>query len=391
MKKATRLSYLLLSGLMLSTAVVHGGCEQPGEALATSQKNAAKPVRVVTVGRADIADVLTYVADLKPYMEVQVFSTIPDRIVSFPWEEGDEVKRGQRIALIRSSGLSKGLEGLAAQMDGLDVQIKNMKAEVARSKGLLQKGILTQAQFDQIETGLKSSQAQRRALNANRGQLSITASNAYITAPITGVIANKGLEKGDLAVPQIPLCRVLAVDKLKADLRMVEAEVPKVKVGQKVSIYVDAYPEREFEGAVTGILPFLDAATRTNTVEVTIDNPVEEETGVRALKPGMYGRAVLVVAKRANTLVAPEPALLLDNQLLEQQKPGEKLRKAYVAKNGKAEKRLVRLGARKGSLYQILDGLNEGEQLIIRGQHGLLDNQAVEIVSSQTAKPQPQE
>jgi multidrug efflux system membrane fusion protein len=82
-------------------------------------------------------------------------------------------------------------------------------------------------------------------------------------------------------------------------------------------------------------------------------------------------------------LVAQELALLLDNQILDKQKPGEILRKAFVVTaDGTAHKRIVKLGARKGSMWQVLDGLKEGEQLIVRGQHGLKDGQRVEIVEA---------
>ena len=121
----------------------------------------------------------------------------------------------------------------------------------------------------------------------------------------------------------------------------------------------------------------------TYTVEVLVDNPKDETTGKRLLKPGMYGRAELVVDRRAQVLVAPEHALLLDNQILDKQQPGEVLRKAFVvADGGVAQKRIVKLGARKGTLWQVLDGLKQGERIIVRGQHGLKDGQRVEIVEA---------
>jgi RND family efflux transporter MFP subunit len=181
----------------------------------------------------------------------------------------------------------------------------------------------------------------------------------------------------------VPLCRIIDVDKLKVQLRLVEADVPKVKVGQEVVLHLDAYPKQTFTGEVAVVLPYLEQHTRTNTVEVTVDNPKQEKTGERLLKPGMFGRAELVVERRKNVLVAPEHALLLDNQILDQQKPGEVLRKAFVVEDGGvARKRIVKLGARKGARWQVLSGLKEGERLIVRGQHGLKDGQRVEIVEA---------
>jgi len=377
-----------MAAIAAAAAMLAAGCTQPagqggdgdgdGEGAALN-----KTVRVQTLARADIADVLSYVADLKPYTEVKIYSPVPDRILYFPWKDGDRVQKGQRIALIRKEGLDKGLEGLGAQMEALDVQIRNLESELKRGKELLAAGVITQATFDKIQTGLLSTQAQRRALDASRGQLAVTADNAVITAPISGVIANKMLEKGDMAVPQLPLCRILTVDRLKAELALVEADVTKVRSGMEVKLHLDAYPEKTFVGNVTNILPYISTGTRTNTVEVTVDNPVDQEAGQRLLKPGMYGRAELVVAERKGVLVAPEEALLLDNQLLKKQGPDELLRKAFVvADGGVASKRIVRVGTRTGSRYEVLDGLAEGEQIVVRGQHQLKDGQVVEIVQA---------
>lgn len=372
---------LLVGFGLLASGLVLAGCGK-NAAAEEGSKDQLTPVQVLPLSRTDIVDKLSYVADLKAQAEVKLYSSVPDRILYFPFKDGDLVKQGQRIAVVRAEGLDKGLEGLTAQMESLDVQILNLREEVARSQELLKKGVLTQSQFDKLDSSLKATEAQRRALEANRGQLAVTASNAIITAPIEGVIAGKMLEKGDMATPQLPLCRILGVEKLKAFVSLVEEDVPRVRVGQKVQLTVDAYPEKVFEGEVTAVMPFLDQATRTNQIEITLPNPVDEADGRRLLKPGMFGRAELVVGLKEKTLVAPERALMLDSQILEKQKPGEILRKAYVEKDGVVQRRLVRLGARKGSLFEVLEGLNEGERIVVRGQHQLKDGDKVEVVAT---------
>jgi membrane fusion protein (multidrug efflux system) len=345
-----------------------------------------KAVRVQKIGRADIEHILTYPADLKPFAEVRVFSRVADRILSFPWEDGDEIKKGQRVAIIRTDGMHQGLVQIAAQRDALDAQINNQELELSRLKELLAKGSVAQAEYDRLDSSYRAAQAQRRALTASQGQLAANVADGVLTAAIHGVIADKSVEAGDIAAPTVPLCRIIQVNQLKVELRLLEVDVPKVKLGQTVVLYLDAYPKRIFQGQVSVLLPYLDPQTRTNTVQVTVDNPEDESTGKRLLKPGMYGRAELVVERHAQVLVAPEPALLLDNQLLKQQQPGENLRKAFVVDpQGVAHKRIVRLGARKGSSWEVLDGLEQDERLVVRGQHGLKDGQRVEVMD--VAKP----
>lgn len=358
------------------------GCQSK----ATETKAEAKTVRVQAIGREDIEDVLSYPADLKPWVEVRVYSRMPDRILAFPWKDGDEIKRGSRVAIIRAGGISEGIDQVGAQIDALDAQIESQRGDLGRLKQLLDSGSIAEAEYERLDAALRASQAQRRALTAGKGQLAATASDSTIVAPISGIIADKMLQVGDMASPGVPLCRIITVEQLKLQLRLVESDVPKVRTGLEVQLRLDAYPARVFKGVVTTVLPYLDQNTRTNTVEVTVDNPKDPKAGERVLKPGMFGRAELVVAKRNAVLVAPEPALLLDSRILEQQKPGETLRKAFVVDaQGVARQRLVRLGTRKGTMLEVLEGLAEKDQLVVRGQHGLKDGQKVQLVEA--AKP----
>lgn len=359
------------------------GCNQTSSDSA-GDKEEIKTVLVKVLGRADMDEVLSYVADLKPFTEVKIYSQVPDRILYFPWNDGDVVKVGQRVALIRKKGIDKGLEQLAAQLEALDVQIENQGRELKRARELLSSGVINQSAFDGINTAYLASLAQKKALQASRGQMSVTADNAEITAPINGIIAGKMLEKGDMAVPQVPLCQILSVDKLKAHLKLIEADVPKVKLKQSVVLHFDAYPDRAFSGQVTNILPYLDNATRTNTVEVTLENLRDSENENYLLKPGMFGLAELVVQKRENVLVVSQSALVLDKRIMEKQKSGELMRKVFVVDEaGTVNARVVRLGIRKHNQYEVLDGVKDGERVVVRGQHGLKDGQKVEIVSPQ--------
>ncbi len=383
-------------GLAASLPALSGTLAAPGAACllalsltscnkgdAAAARDPAKTVRIKPVAREDVQDVLSYPADLKPWDEVRVYSRVPDRILAFPWKDGSEIKRGSRLAIIRAGGISEGIQQVGAQIDALDAQIENQQAELARLEKLLASGAISQAEYDRLDAGLRANKAQRRALTAGKGQLSATASDSTILAPISGVIADKTLTVGDMATPGVALCRIITVDPLKMQLRLVERDVAKVHKGQEVQLTLDAYPGRVFRGVVNAVLPYLDQQTRTNTVEVTVPNAKDAQTGERALKPGMFGRAELVVSRRSGVLVAPEPALLLDSRILEQQKPGEMLRKAFVVdKDGIARQRLVRLGARKGSMLEVLDGLAEGDHLVVRGQHGLKDGQKVKVVEA---------
>jgi RND family efflux transporter MFP subunit len=372
-----------LAGFLAILVALFPGCQSPESGTKGDEDQLEKTVRVETLGRTDIAEVLRYVADLHPRTEVKIFSQIPDRILYFPWENGDFIQRGQRIALIRKEGMDHALDQMAAQEEALDVQLHNLESELKRSRELLSSGVITQPVFDKLQTTFEATVAQRKALKAGKSQLAVQAGNAVIQSPINGIIAGKMLEKGDMAVPQMPLCRVMDIERLKVILKLVEEDVTKVRIGMEVLIHLDCCPNEVFKGELSRIFPYLNPDTRTNTVEVTLENP-RDESGLFRLKPGMFGQAELVVEMRENVLAAPEPALLLDNLLIKKQRNGEILRKAFIVdENNTARLREVRLGSRKGSLYEVKNGLADGERIVVRGQHGLHDGQKVEIVSAE--------
>lgn len=375
MMQKTRI--LLVALLMAVPAMAGCGAKATGE---TQETETGVPVRVHEVKRGDVEDVLEYSVDLKPEMEVKVFSMLSETILDFPWEDGDEIQKGQRVALVRTKGLSANIAQISAQTEGLDVQIDQAKDQLDRSRKLLASNTISQTEYDQIESGYKALLAQKKALKAGKSQVADTRSKGNIKAPISGIIADKSVEVGDMASPAMPLCRILSVDRLKAELDLVEADVKKVREGQNVHMKMDAYPDRTFEGQITTILPYLNAATRTNRVEVLVDNPVDPATGQHLLKPGMYGTAELVVESRQDVILAPQYALLMDSELLAQQEGTTLLRKAFVVQDGVARERIVTLGIRQGSFWEILDGLEVGDLLVTRGQHGLADGKKVEIV-----------
>ncbi len=371
---------VLLGGLLT-------GCEIPATPAAASTAQPGTPVVVAEVQRADLTRELTYSADLMADASVKVYSPVTDRIEEFPFDDGDEVTRGQRLAVVRSDGLDRGLAQIAAQIDGLEAQVEQAEAELGRSDALRARGVITEQAYDQASTAHRAAVAQLEASRASFDQLSITAADASVEAPIDGVIADRMLQRGDMASAQVPLCTVMDLDPIRLELQVTEADLAHVRVGQDVTLAVDAVAGRTFVGEVVRVLPYLDSATRTNTVEVRVPNPVDEAAGVRLLKPGMYGRARLEVERLADVVVAPEGALMLDSGLLAAQEGDRELRRAYVVDDeGFARGRTVETGLVDRGLVAVRSGLGEGDRLVVRGQHQLDDGERVRVVDGGGAR-----
>ena len=371
-----RSSALVLFALAMPVLVA---CSD-SSALQAADGPVGTPVEVAALFTADLTRTVSYAADLQASAEVQLFTTVSDRVLAFPFEEGDFVQQGERVALIRRATLDKGIEQLAAQIEGLDVQLASQAQELDRSAGLLEGGVITQQIFDQAQSGYAASQAQRRALQASLDQLALNAGEAAVIAPVSGVLAHRSVDPGDRTNPSQALGSILVMDPLEVALDLSEADARQVAVGDTVGITVDAWPGRSFQATVTRVYPYLDPVVRTKTVKLRLDNP-QDDTGRYLLEPGMFGRASLVVDQRDGAVVAPQQALVLDSLLLAEAAPGQDLRRAYVVDgDGVARERRVELGLRDGERYEVRAGLEPGEQLVVRGQHRLRDGELVRVV-----------
>ncbi len=379
----TFLLSLAAAGALALTLSLLPGCQPPTKPAAASESTEGQttPVLIAPVGRADLTRELVYVADLEASAAVTVISPVTDRIQQFPADNGDEVRAGQVLAVVRSESLGKGLEQAAANVEGLEIQLAQAEADLARSAELLQREVITEQTYEQVETQRRATAASLEAARAAYDQLAVSVGDARVEAPIGGVVADRTQDPGDYASMQVPLCRVLDVDPIVLQLRLTEADVARVEVGQEVALQVDARPGETFTGSVQRIMPYLDAATRTNTVEVHVPNPRDEDRGERALKPGMFGRATIVAERREGVVAVADDALVLDSRVLAEQAPGQVLRKAFVVDDGGvARQRTVEVGLRDDGTSEILTGLAEGDRLVVRGQHQLRDGERVTVI-----------
>jgi RND family efflux transporter MFP subunit len=187
--------------------------------------------------------------------------------------------------------------------------------------------------------------------------------DTIIKAPISGVIAQRFLDKGDTASPTSPFVTIIDMDVVKVTAKIPERDIGSIKVGQTAIIKPDAYPGETYSGTVVNISPIIDRSSQTCDIEIEVSNPNHQ------LKAGMFTRVELTVLEHKGVPVIPADALL---------KEGEE-NFAYVVNGGKALKKKVVTGISDGVKTEILSGLEAGEQLIVSGRYSLRDGMAVTL------------
>jgi HlyD family secretion protein len=209
-----------------------------------------------------------------------------------------------------------------------------------------------------------ASQAKLKEMEAILEQERTRLQNAKIVAPFRGEINRKYVDAGALVSPSIPLVSLVHTETLKIVANVLEKDIPLLKAGMKAKIRTDSYPGRVFEGRVEKINSALDLSTRTLQAEVYISNLD------RSLKPGMFANVEVVLLEKPQTLVVPREAIL---------EAGSEM-SVFVVEGKQAVRKPITLGYEQDRMVEVLKGLNEGDQVVIKGQQLIKEGSAIRIV-----------
>lgn len=202
----------------------------------------------------------------------------------------------------------------------------------------------------------------------DRDEPALGFTKAEVRAPINGTVIRYYVDIGDAVIPQEPMpqepvLNIAYMDKVKIVVNVGEKDIPKVRKGEKVHIYVEAYPGESFLGKVVRVAPAVDPRSRKLNVEVEVDNKD------RRLKPGMYADVEIIYKEHKNVLVVPRIAIL--------EKEGRDV--LFTVEDGRARLREVKTGASDEKRIEIVEGLEVGESVIVEGNYGLPDGAIVEL------------
>lgn len=334
------------------------------------------PVEVTTVRLGNVVQSLNYNGDIKAEFEVKVFSKIPDRIEKFFVDEGDHVTRGEPIAQIYAATIEQAVRQAEAGLLATKAQEANLKVEYDRAQRLFNENAMSKQQYDAVETQYEAVKAQVQQAEAVVETAKSQLNDATVTAPISGIIGNRFYETGDMAAPTMPLVSIVKMDRVKITFNATEEDLGKLSTGQKATIKVKSYPDRNFEGKVVKISPVLDPLTRMAEVEVLINNTQ------KLLKPGMFARVEVITGIIENVIVVPRYATI-ENTTLETINGEDHVVKNYhvfVVDSSKAHQNKLDVIYINHKQLAVNSGVKVGDKLVITGQNNLRDGSAVTVI-----------
>ncbi|MHB0763607.1 efflux RND transporter periplasmic adaptor subunit [Stutzerimonas sp. NM35] len=368
---ASRRRWLFIASLLILLCLAGWFSHRPAIAYET-----------VTVARGDVEATVVAIGTLQPRHSVEVGAQVSGQIMRLHVEPGDRVDKGQLLAEIDASLHEATVEADRAALDGLRAQLAEQQAQLdlARQQHRRQQRLLvdeaTREEDVQIAVAtLRSAQARLRQLRAqiaeaqarlrgNEAQLSYT----RIYAPIAGSVLGVDVKQGQTlnATYQTPtVMRIADLSSMTGWTRVSEADIRRVKAGLPLYFTTLGGDERRWHSSVRQVLPAppvtnagqgesSGAAEPEKVVQYTVLFEVDNDDG--ELMPQMTAQVVFVTASAKDVLTAPLDAL--------QGKPG-RYQVRILGDDEQPELRAVKVGARDRQVAEILDGLHEGERLVI--------------------------
>ena len=272
----------------------------------------APPYEVVPVARRDIVVTATASGVIQPILTLSVKSKASGEILEQPVQTGDEVKRGQLLAKIDPRIPQNNLSQAQASLAVAQAQLENATAQLKRSQALYQTQSITEAGLDSARLTFATAQSAVVTAQANLQTAKDAMEDTQVRAPITGTVLELDAVLGTVISSPTNdvgggtvILKMANLDTVQISALVDETDVAKVQPGLPVTITVDAYPNRAFDGTVLKIEPQAQVSQNVTMfpVEVNILNPEH------LLKPGMNTEVEIHIGQRQGALAIPNAAL----------------------------------------------------------------------------------
>jgi membrane fusion protein, multidrug efflux system len=283
------------------------------------------------------------------------------RVIRTFVERGDHVKAGATLAQLdaRSAVLTEA-EAKANEAT-IAEQLAAVRTDCARNQVLLEKGAISQAEFDRTSSQCRSQASSEEAARARAAEAARALGDSSIRAPFAGVIGERFVSVGDYVRPFDKVVTLLAIDSLRLRLSVPERAIGAAHEGAVVTFETVSLPGRVYAGTIR----YLGREVRESTRDVIDEAVVDNHDG--SLVPGMFVTAKLPTGE-ATRPVVPKSALV----------PVDPAQAVFVVADGRLQERVVETGAAIDDGVAVLDGVKKGEHVVLHPTPDMLDGMAVE-------------
>jgi len=362
------------------------------EIVAKNKDNRTK-VRVAVLERGDLTRTINAPGSIEPESMVDISAQVSARIIALPFDEGDEVRKGDVVVRLDDRDLAAALDAARARaraeearLTGAEADLAEARAEQTRQQGLYETKDISlaaleasEARYKRAESNLAQITESIEIAKAQIRQAEKDLDNTVITSPIDGVVTALNADVGELVVigtlnnPGSIIMQIADLSKILVRARVDESNVSLVSQGQDATVYLNAYPDKQFKGSVR-FMKLQREIWRDGSGYVEAEVMLEDLNGER-LYNGLTSNVDISVQTLADVLKVPSQAvvdrriedlpdeIVRDNPQVDLSKTFTRV--VYVYANGKALAKPVTIGSSDLTDTVVLAGLSEGDKIIV--------------------------
>lgn len=403
--------------------------------ITSGKKEKLVEVQTEKIGKRNITQIVTGTGKIQAEKKVDISAEVSGEIVSLPFEEGDEVSKGQLVVRIKPDAY---YPQMRQQEAGIRVQESNLKAqevnliknelELNRIKELFSKGLASQSELDNAQANYDATLANmntiRAQINQQRAGLSSVQydlSKTTIIAPMSGTVTQLNNEIGEKVLGTMSnmgsdILTISDLSSMEAQVEIGETDVTNVKIGDTARIQIDAFPDKIFTGYVYEIANTATSkgtGTQEEVVNFIVKIRIDKEDF--ELRPGMSCTVDIEVNSKENVLSVPIQCVTTrdedtvsmkempegDQELINKKTEDKGIQKnkpkeiVFVVENGVAKKKVVKTGISDATYIEIIEGVDEGED-VVKGSFKAInkeldDNAKVKVENDKKMKPKPED
>ncbi|WP_442589031.1 efflux RND transporter periplasmic adaptor subunit [Pedobacter sp. AW31-3R] len=305
-------------------------------------------VDAIVVKPASFIDKLEVTGTLEANESVSLQSEVAGLVTGIYFKEGASVTKGSLLVKINDRDIQ-------AQLQEAMTRQSLSSSNEDRAKQLLQKGAISQEEYDTSLADLKSLKAQVQLIRAQLAKTSII-------APFSGKVGLRSISVGEYITPTSVIANLLSTNPIKINFSVPEKYMGQIKLNSTITFRVDG-SRQIYTGKVFALEPGINAQTRTLQIKALAQNSNNE------LLPGSFAKISLALSTVEDAIMVPNEAII----------PVLKGKTVFISKNGKAKQVDVQSGTRTEESIVITSGLNPGDTVLTTGALSLKEDAAVKV------------
>ncbi len=346
---------------LIFSVMILPSCTKKEEKKITKRK--AIPVSVFKVGKKTFLLAEERDGEILPSNRVYLVPTVQGTIVEMKKDIGDKVKKGEIVAVIDHRVIDDRLKGLKNQIETVKAKRVLLQKDVERFKRLYEKDAISKHKLEEIEAEFKSTLSTEKALTSQYNSLRERLKDYFVKSPINGTITDKLYDVGNVAAGK-PIYVIDDLSKVKIVTNVSEELFNKLNHSSFIEANITAL-NLKLKANINKKSAAVDYLTRSGKIESIVENKEGK------IKAGMYVK-VRVIAGEYNALAVDRDALM--------RLPATGVYYVFkVKKDNTIQKVNLKLGRINGNFQEVIEGLNEGDKVVIRGQGLLKTGYLVEV------------